>query len=182
MIVTISEHRGRYRYAVPPKTTHCISSAVHLGLYCLNDNTLTTFSGLHPTNSRGLWVLGCLRVSQHKPYAPGNLHPNIEIRNPFFRDAKGTGSGCNRECSRSVRFVSEQPKTDATLHAARIEDYALIGDCETAALVSSAGSIDWLCLPSFSSPACFAALLGTADHGYWKIAPARAITAAHRGS
>jgi GH15 family glucan-1,4-alpha-glucosidase len=71
-----------------------------------------------------------------------------------------------------VKFVSEPPKTDAPLHAARIEDYALIGNCETAALVSSAGSIDWLCLPSFSSPACFAALLGSADHGYWKISPA----------
>jgi GH15 family glucan-1,4-alpha-glucosidase len=57
------------------------------------------------------------------------------------------------------------------LHGARIEDYALIGDCETAALVSREGSIDWLCLPTFSSAACFAALLGTRDHGFWKIAP-----------
>ena len=52
-----------------------------------------------------------------------------------------------------------------------IEDYSLIGDCETAALVSRDGSIDWLCLPTFSSGACFAALLGTRDHGFWKIAP-----------
>ena len=55
--------------------------------------------------------------------------------------------------------------------ASRIEDYALIGDCETAALVSREGSIDWLCWPDFSSGACFAALLGTEKNGYWKICP-----------
>ncbi|MGA9671947.1 MAG: glycoside hydrolase family 15 protein, partial [Terracidiphilus sp.] len=55
---------------------------------------------------------------------------------------------------------------------ARIEDYALIGDCETAALVDRNGSIDWLCWPDFSSEACFAALLGTEENGYWKITPA----------
>lgn len=57
--------------------------------------------------------------------------------------------------------------------AAKIEDYALIGDCEAAALVSRKGSIDWLCWPDFSSDACFAALLGTEDNGYWKIAPSK---------
>src|SRR4051812_2482059 len=54
----------------------------------------------------------------------------------------------------------------------RIEDYALLGDLQTAALVGSDGSIDWLCLPRFDSGACFAALLGDEHHGLWRIAPA----------
>lgn len=66
------------------------------------------------------------------------------------------------------------------LHGAAIEDYALIGDCETAALVSREGSIDWLCWPTFSSPACFAALMGTSDHGHWKIAPTGKVKRSRR--
>jgi GH15 family glucan-1,4-alpha-glucosidase len=53
----------------------------------------------------------------------------------------------------------------------RIEDYALIGDCESAALIGRDGSIDWLCWPRFDSDACFAALLGANEHGRWQIAP-----------
>jgi GH15 family glucan-1,4-alpha-glucosidase len=66
----------------------------------------------------------------------------------------------------------------------RIEDYALIGDCETGALIGCDGSIDWLCWPRFDSGACFAALLGGPEHGRWLIAPAGEIvrtTRTYRG-
>ncbi|HYE90388.1 MAG TPA: glycoside hydrolase family 15 protein [Terriglobales bacterium] len=59
--------------------------------------------------------------------------------------------------------------------ASRIEDYAVVGDTHTAALISKQGSVDWLCLPRFDSGACFAALLGTQDHGRWSLAPAGGV-------
>jgi GH15 family glucan-1,4-alpha-glucosidase len=71
-------------------------------------------------------------------------------------------------------------RKEKPLHGARIEDYALIGDCETGALVSREGSIDWLCWPAFSSAACFAALLGTKDNGYWRIRPTGEIRSIQR--
>ncbi len=76
--------------------------------------------------------------------------------------------------------MERKKKNAGPLHGSPIEDYCMIGDCETAALVSRGGSIDWLCWPNFSSGACFAALLGTRDHGYWKIAPAGTVKAVRR--
>ncbi|MFY9906860.1 MAG: glycoside hydrolase family 15 protein [Terriglobales bacterium] len=61
-----------------------------------------------------------------------------------------------------------------------MEDYAMIGDCYTAALVSKQGSIDWLCLPYFDSGACFAALLGTPDNGCWSISPSDSVRSIRR--
>jgi GH15 family glucan-1,4-alpha-glucosidase len=61
-----------------------------------------------------------------------------------------------------------------------IEDYALLGDCQSAALVSRNGSIDWLCLPRFDSDACFAALLGEPEHGRWLLTPADPVQSTTR--
>ncbi len=62
----------------------------------------------------------------------------------------------------------------------RLEDYGLIGDMNTAALVGRDGAVDWLCLPRFDSPSCFSALLGDASHGRWLLAPADAGIAGSR--
>ncbi|HEX4111012.1 MAG TPA: glycoside hydrolase family 15 protein [Stellaceae bacterium] len=70
--------------------------------------------------------------------------------------------------------------TDSPNYPRPIEDYALIGDCVTAALVARNGSIDWLCWPRFDSDACLAALLGNENHGHWSIAPAEPVIRVER--
>jgi GH15 family glucan-1,4-alpha-glucosidase len=96
----------------------------------------------------------------------------------------------NRSTPRSIGFCRDsakaapartQPLGDRSLAQRRkIEDYAMIGDCATAALVGRDGSIDWLCLPRFDSDACFASLLGEPDHGRWLIAPCDPNTRSER--
>src|SRR5687768_4335659 len=61
-----------------------------------------------------------------------------------------------------------------------IEDYGFIGNMLSGALVARDGSMDWLCLPRFDSDACFAALLGTREHGYWRISPVREVAQSRR--
>ena len=73
------------------------------------------------------------------------------------------------------------PRTPPAHRIPRIEDYALIGDEQTAALVGTDGSVDWLCLPRFDSAACFARLLGDEENGHWRIAPDGADRCTRRG-
>ena len=89
------------------------------------------------------------------------------------RSARARG----RATSKSSSILPNRPPCRSP-----IEDYALIGDCETAALVGRDGSIDWLCWPRFDSDACFAALLGTTEHGRWRIAPRDRRRARHAGA
>jgi GH15 family glucan-1,4-alpha-glucosidase len=79
-------------------------------------------------------------------------------------------------------FALQQTLAGGSQMPGLIEDYAIIGNCESAALVGREGSIDWLALPRFDSAACFAALLGDAENGCWKIAPkdAARITRCYR--
>jgi GH15 family glucan-1,4-alpha-glucosidase len=96
------------------------------------------------------------------------------------RDSRVTRCSCEnfRRIDAVIRCTSRQ--TLGVTLAQPIEDYALIGNARTGALVGKDGSIDWLCVPRFDAPACFAALLGDSDNGCWRIAPSAPVRRVRR--
>src|SRR5437588_6299120 len=104
-------------------------------------------------------------------------------RSPLTKSQTPSMSARSRqrqESARARRIEGQAFSTGKAKLSCRIEDYGLIGDCETAALVGRDGSIDWLCWPAFDSDACFAALLGTNRNGRWLIAPVEEIKRSSR--
>jgi GH15 family glucan-1,4-alpha-glucosidase len=93
--------------------------------------------------------------------APTTGHPDA-VPTPDADGTEGRATGKQPRVRTEGRFTGP---------AGRIEDYAIIGNCRTTALVGRDGSIDWLCLPRFDSDACFARLLGDTENGHWQIAP-----------
>src|SRR5215211_4154051 len=109
----------------------------------------------------------------------GVLEPSLRREHPSQRGASSMACAGGVDVVRA-RFPRAGRADKLRSVATPIEDYALIGDLQSAALISAEGAVDWLCLPRFDSPACFAAILGDAEHGCWRLAPAGAITGRSR--
>jgi hypothetical protein len=113
--------------------------------------------------------LGRRKLERHQ-YVITGAYPILLLRSvlaPPRKRAAPIDCSAFRQCRNGT--------TGVTTLASRIEEYALLGDTQTAALVARDGSIDWLCWPRFDSPACFAALLGRPEHGRWLLAPSGEI-------
>lgn len=128
--------------------------------------TVFASDNAHQTGTRAVQVdvdaMGCLSLKQ-------------------WLDARPTKRGSSGSMAQSDQVPQKKPSPTGPL---AIEDYAIIGDCSTCALVGRNGSIDWLCWPRFDSSACFSALLGDSRNGRWLIAPSAAdaqISRSYRG-
>src|SRR5438876_3467083 len=86
----------------------------------------------------------------------------------------------SRRRSKSSKSKSKKRKKQMAKEKTKIEDYAFLSDTQTGALVSRDGCVDWLCLPRFDSPACFASLLGDAKNGHWRFFPQEEIAETRR--
>src|SRR5215813_6350472 len=107
------------------------------------------------------------------------VSPCLACRTAKSADGRTSPRALRGTCL-AFRSLIEVPVMEPKLGRSAIEDYAVLGDTDTAALVGRNGSIDWLCLPRFDSGACFAALLGDAEHGHWQLSPLEPVSSTNR--